>query len=103
MSNARLTEAKTAMMMHVPFFSALMFDMMDIKVGKFPDIFAGIDPTAATDGHNIWIDEDFFAKLKIGEAVFLLCHEIGHAMFMHSARANAYHDLGLQGEPFDPR
>lgn len=97
------TELKVAMIVHVPFFSSLLFDMMDVQVGKFPHIFGGIEPTAATDGKRIWIDEDFLSGLKLTESVFLLCHEIGHAMWMHMARAKRYADLGFEGEPFDHR
>jgi predicted metal-dependent peptidase len=100
----RWTEIKVAMLVHVPFFSSLLFDLMDVQIGKFPNIFGGIQPpTAATDGKRIYIDEDFLSKLKLPEAVFLVCHEIGHAMWMHMARAKRYADLGFEGEPFDAR
>ncbi len=99
----RWTEIKVAMLVHVPFFSSLLFDMMDVQIGKFPHIFGGLTPTAATDGKRIYIDEDFLSKLKLPESVFLVCHEIGHAMWMHMARAKRYQDLGFEGEPFDPR
>lgn len=99
----RWTEIKVAMLVHVPFFSSLLFDMMDVQIGKFPHIFGGLTPTAATDGKRIYIDEDFLGGLKLPESVFLVCHEIGHAMWMHMARAKGYQDLGFEGEPFDPR
>lgn len=99
----RLQEAKTAMLVHVPFFSSLLYDMMDLKEGKFPHIFGDRPGTAATDGKTIYIDTDFFNSLKLPEAVFLLCHEIGHCMWMHMARAKMYSDIGFDGEPFDAR
>lgn len=99
----RYTEIKVAMLVHVPFFSSLLFDMMDVQIGKFPHIFGGLKPTAATDGKRIYIDEDFLSGLKLPESVFLVCHEIGHAMWMHMARAKHYSDLGFEGEPFDAR
>jgi predicted metal-dependent peptidase len=99
----KYTEIKVAMIVHVPFFSSLLFDMMDVQVGKFPHIFGGLPPTAATDGRRIYIDEDFLSKLKLPEGVFLVCHEIGHAMWMHMARAKHYKDMGFEGEPFDAR
>src|SRR5262245_58044286 len=99
----RWTEIKVAMLVHVPFFSSLLFDMMDVQIGKFPHIFGGLTPTAATDGKRIYIDEDFLSGLKLPESVFLVCHEIGHAMWMHMARAKGYSDLGFEGEQFDPR
>lgn len=99
----RWTEIKVAMLVHVPFFSSLLFDLMDVQIGKFPHIFGGLSPTAATDGKRIYIDQDFLSSLKLPEAVFLVCHEIGHAMWLHMDRAMRYRDLGFEGEPFDPR
>lgn len=91
----RFTEMRTAMLLHVPFFASLLFDVMDLKVGKF----RGID-TAGTNGRVIWFDEDFLAKLDLPEAVFLCCHEIGHAMWEHMGRGRKWMELGLDGQPF---
>lgn len=98
----RLTELKTAMLLYVPFFASLMMDLLTLKVGKFPEVFGGNTPTAATDGKTVWIDQDFLNGLKLPEAVFLLCHEIGHCMWQHMARGRSYFDLGFDGEKFDP-
>lgn len=92
----RFTEMRTAMLLHTPFFASLMLDMMTTKVGKYP----GID-TAGTNGRIIWFDEDFLASLDLPEAVFLCCHEISHAMWMHMDRGRKWIDLGLHGEPFN--
>ena len=96
-ARTRFTEMKTAMLLHCPFFASLMLDMMDLRVGKYPGI-----PTAATNGKLIWFDEDFLAKLSLPEAVFVCCHEIGHAMWMHMDRFKRYSDLGFEGKPFHP-
>lgn len=93
----RFTEMRTAMLLHTPFFASLMLDMMDLRVGKFPGI-----PTAATNGKLIFFDEDFLAEMKLPEAVFVCCHEIGHAMWMHMDRFKRYSDLGFEGKPFHP-
>lgn len=37
--NTKLTEVKTAMLLHVPFFASIMLDHMNIKVGKFDNVF----------------------------------------------------------------
>lgn len=102
-ANQRLTELKTGMLLYTPFFASLLFDQMEIEVGKFPHLFGSIKGTAATDGRRMWIDEDFLAGLKLPEAVFLVCHEIGHAMWKHMERGKNYQDIGLHGKPFDPR
>jgi len=92
----RFTEMRTAMLLHTPFFASLLLDMMTTKVGKFP----GLD-TAGTNGKIIWFDEDFLAGLDLPEAVFLCCHEISHAMWMHMERGRKWMDLGLHGQPFN--
>lgn len=102
--NVRYTEVKTALLCNVPFFSQLLFDLMNVEIGKFPDKFPeGMTPTAATDGKNIWIDEDFWNGLKVPEALFLVCHEIGHMIWMHMTRGKHYLDNGFDGEQFNPR
>ena len=93
----RFTEMKTAMLLHCPFFASLMLDMMDLRVGKYPGI-----PTAATNGKCIWFDEDFLGNLSLPQAVFVCCHEIGHAMWMHMDRFKRYSDLGFEGKEFHP-
>lgn len=99
----KLTETKTAMLLHCPFFASLLLDMMDIKLGKFPDIFPPGNETMATNGKRIWVDEDFIDSLKLPEAVFVMCHEVGHAMWSHMSRGKKYHDVGFDGKPFNPR
>lgn len=99
--NQQLMAAKTAMLLHVPFFASLLLDMMILKVGKF-DIFPPGNATAATDGKHIWIDEDFMKTLSLPEIVFLICHEVGHAMWGHMSRGKKYLDVGFEGRPFSP-
>lgn len=93
----RFTEMRASMLLHVPFFASLLLDMMDSRVGKYDGI-----PTAGTNGKTIWWDEDFLAKLTLPEAVFVCCHELGHAMWMHMARIKRHMDLGFEGKPFNP-
>lgn len=45
-------------------------------------------PTAATDGLNLMINEDFFMGLSKEERVFLLAHEAWHVAFQHMLRLN---------------
>jgi len=101
--NQKLTECKTAMLLHCPFFASLLLDMMKIEIGKFPQIFPPGNETMATNGKRIWIDEDFMSTLKLPEAVFVMCHEVGHAMWSHMPRGKHYKDVGFDGNKFDPR
>lgn len=102
-ANQKLTECKTAMLLHCPFFASLLLDMMKIYIGKFPNIFPPGNETMATNGKRIWIDEDFMASLRLPEAVFVMCHEVGHAMWQHMPRGKSYKDTGFDGKKFDPR
>jgi hypothetical protein len=100
--NLRWLEVKTSMLLYVPFFASLLMDMMKVKIGKFPGLFPPGNETAITDGRNVWIDRDFLSSLTLPEAVFLVCHEIGHAMWMHMSRGKQYLDMGFEGRQFDP-
>jgi predicted metal-dependent peptidase len=102
-AEAKLTETKTAMLLHTPFFASLLLDMMQVKLGKFPQVFPPGNETMATDGKTVWVDEDFLNDLKLPEAVFVMCHEVGHAMWQHMSRGKTYKDTGFEGQPFDPR
>ena len=103
---------KTALLLHVPFFASLLLDIMTVKVGKFPHVFpqmVGKDgkpepafETMATDGKTVYIDEDFLKGLDIRHAVFGVCHEIAHAMWLHMDRAKRYLDTGFDGKKFQP-
>src|SRR5271166_5876030 len=95
---------KTALLLHVPFFASLLLDIMDIRIGKFPENFwpPGLKPTMATDGKTVYIDEDFLHTLKVEEAVFGVCHEVGHAMWEHMSRGKTYTDTGFDGKDFYP-
>ena len=42
--------------------------------------------TACTDGKNIYMDIDFYSKLKTSERTFVLAHEIWHAVMLHLSR-----------------
>lgn len=93
---------KTALLLHVPFFASLLLDIMDVKIGKFDHLFPQGNATMATDGKTIYIDEDFLSSLKLENAVFGVCHEVGHAMWEHMQRGKAYEDTGFDGNPFSP-
>ncbi len=42
--------------------------------------------TACTDGDNIFVDIDFYAKLTKDERQFVLAHEVWHSILLHFAR-----------------
>lgn len=42
--------------------------------------------TAATDGKNVYVDPNYFARLSEDDRIFLIAHEILHIKFMHPLR-----------------
>ena len=44
--------------------------------------------TASTDGDNIFVDINFYAKLTKDERQFVLAHEVWHSVLLHFARRN---------------
>lgn len=45
-------------------------------------------PVAATDGTNLFINPDEFAKFTEDQILFVLCHEVLHCALLHFARMN---------------
>lgn len=102
-AQSKYTEARAALLLNQPFFASLMLDMMDVRMGEYPEIFPpGAPQTMATNGKTIWIKDTFVENSTINESVFGLCHEIGHAMWKHMSRGKLYQDMGFEGKPFNP-
>ncbi len=51
-------------------------------------------PTCATDDKLLFINPEFFFKLTMDERIFVLCHEVAHAMFGH---AGLHYTIAKQG------
>ncbi len=73
-----LAQAKAIMIYDFPFFASMILGMPFIQ-----DM--GI-PTATTDGVSIWYNPAFINTLSLPETVFLLAHEVMHAVFLHCTR-----------------
>lgn len=71
-----LIEARTALLYNQPFFAHILLDRMSIY-------YTHAVPIAATDSRTIFINPTEFAKLSVPERVFVLAHEVGHAIFEH--------------------
>lgn len=80
-----LTEALSAMICQQPFFSVLLMQQMNI-------VETDTVPTAATNGVDLMVNPAFFNPLDIDERVFILAHEVMHAVFQHVPRMKAYQD-----------
>ena len=85
-----LTEAIATLIHKFPFFAVLLLDLLNIVETE-------TIPTACTDGVDMLINPTFF-KTKcrnVDERVFVLAHEILHAILLHPTRLRYYMDLGF--------
>lgn len=89
-----LTEAMSILITRFPFFAVLLMTLHRIEETTAV-------PTAATDQRTIFVNPDFFAKLKPLERVFVLAHELLHTAFNHIVRADGYRKMGF-GPDFKP-
>lgn len=86
--------ARVGFMNHCPFFCYYFYDQM--KEVPTLDI-----PTAATDGRRIWYNPEYLASLKPPERVFVLAHEVYHAIQNHPKRFKHYAKTNdIRGLPF---
>lgn len=70
-----LSKAKTALVIHYPFFGTLIMNT-PIKVVEWV-------PTMAVDGRNIYYNEKFLASKTVNEIMFILAHEVIHCALQH--------------------
>ena len=66
--------------MKMPFVGAMLMrlDLIPVRDGRLD--------TAATDGDRIYVDIDFYMKLKSEERLFVLAHEAWHCALIHFMR-----------------
>jgi predicted metal-dependent peptidase len=83
-THSKTSKAKARLLMDHPFFATLLLRTQIIITSTLPD---GTPlGTAATTGEAIYFDPDFLDKLSVEEAMFVLCHEVGHDSLLHSIR-----------------
>jgi len=73
-------KAKAALILDQPFFASIICNMQMIEDETLNP------PTAATNGKVCWYHPGFVESLSLDEVKFLLCHEVGHAVFAHMFR-----------------
>lgn len=81
----KIAKAKSQLVLSHPFWGALAMNMQTQLV---PADHPVID-TAATDGVNMFFNEEFLGDLTDAETLFVVAHEIGHPMFAHLTRRGA--------------
>lgn len=85
-----LTEAIAALIMRQPFHAVLLLDLLEV-------VETDAIPTAATDGNRLLINPVFFKEKcrNVDERMFVLAHEVMHAILMHPTRIKYYTDIGF--------
>ena len=75
-----LAQDRQKLLMKMPFVGALLMrlDLAPVRDGRLD--------TAATDGDRIYVDIDFYMKLKSEERLFVLAHEAWHCALIHFMR-----------------
>ena len=80
-----LVKAKSKLILSQEFFASLVMSYETVYNEQLPPW-----SLAATDGLCIYYGPHF-GKLKIGEAIFVLCHEVMHNVLNHITRAKHCH------------
>src|SRR5215472_14271328 len=88
--------AKVGFMVACPFFAHYFYgEMVDYPTMEVP--------TAATDGRRFFYNPDYLYGLKHHERVFVIAHEVCHAVMRHCQAAKSYRLAdNLRGLPWDP-
>jgi predicted metal-dependent peptidase len=91
-----VSETRTKLVVKHVFFSVILYERCKLICVDNETPWRGqIVPTACTDGRHIVINTDFFDTLTLDERVFVLAHEVYHAMAMHPTRMKHYAVNGL--------
>lgn len=64
------------------FYSTIIFNLKTVWDNSIP--------TAAVDGKNLFLNEDWFCNLSMNQAISLLAHEAGHIALDHIHRSKNY-------------
>ena len=83
-----LSEALSRLIHAQPFFAVILMDLLTIEENDAV-------PTAATNGHKLFVNPKWFNPLDIEERVFVLAHEVSHVIFEHVPRMKMYMDRGV--------
>ena len=75
-----LAQDRQKLLMKMPFIGALLMrlDLVPVRDERLD--------TVATDGDRIYVDIDFYKKLKADERLFVLAHEAWHCALIHFMR-----------------
>jgi predicted metal-dependent peptidase len=96
---ATFNDAVSALLFSQPFFGTLLMKMQHVEDRTLNP------PTACVNGREVRYHPDFFDKLTLDEAVFVVAHEVMHLAWMHLPRLRHYlrQGAGPDGKPLDTR
>jgi len=79
------TETRSAMLVSCPMFSHILYTMLAPHAKETGHIafFTDKVPIAATDSYEIFLNPEPYFKRALPERVFILAHEVMHAVFNH--------------------
>lgn len=78
-----LSGARRSILLKYPFIGSLMMRMNLVPIRDMRV------RTACTDGNTVYFDIDFLSRLTTDEQIFVLAHEVWHAVLMHLTRLQA--------------
>src|SRR5260370_33961360 len=90
-----VADAAIRMTISYPFWSELFYSMTIYTDEDSPEC-----KTAATDGRNMWINREFYAKQTLPQRVTIVLHELCHKIFLHCSRRGDRHP-GVWNEAAD--
>lgn len=92
---ANFDDACMPLLISQPFFSQLLLKMEIVESTSIP--------TACVTPRQLIYNPEFFDKLTLDEAIFVIAHEIMHLAWQHLPRVRAYISSGIgpDGKPFD--
>lgn len=76
-------ETRGALLWKCPAFTHILFSMLNPSKGELAAMFTTSVPIAATDGSNLILNPDTFFNFSLDERVFIVAHEILHAILNH--------------------
>lgn len=90
---------RTALLWHCPAFTHILYTMMNPRGAGDSAVFTRDIDTLATDGESLLINPDYFFPHTLNERVFMVSHEIMHAIFNHCGMMYAMKRRGKVSYP----
>jgi len=88
------TETRAAFLWACPAFAHVLYTMMNPRGSEHVLLFTKDIPTAATDGVQIVANPDHFFKHHLAERVFIIAHEVMHAIWDHCGQMHVFDQRG---------